>query len=292
MNSTGLAPIIDTHVHFWNLALPSTVFPTPEWQPIYQSFGPTDFLQAARPCGVTSCVFVEAGTSAEFSRFMRETAASSDAIAAIVPFVDLSSPKLSQELAAWRENPKVKAVRARFEGHADRDILTQSKTLEGLKQVAAHGLAFEFLISSYHLLDILKVYAAIPELKGVIEHLGKPDMNPNAAHAADWFAAMKQLSADTPVHVKLSLSPRGEDLAELVAHPGRGWQVEWVKPFVQYELEQFHPTRLMWGSDFPLILMQSNYPYTLAAMQAALGTLTPSDERALFHTTAQAFYGI
>lgn len=291
MNSNDAAPsgIIDTHVHFWNLRLATTTFPTPEWQPIYQSFGPAEFIQAAQATGVTACIFVEAGTSAEFRGFMAETAASSERIAAIVPFVDLTGDALAPELDAWSKNPKVKAVRARFEGHANPNVLTEPKVIEGLKQVAARGLGFEFLVSSYHLPQIRQVYAAVPQLHAVIEHLGKPDMR-SAAERSRWFDTMKMLAADTPVYCKLSLSPRGEDLAEVVAQPGRGWQVDLIKPFVQYALEQFGSARLMWGSDYPLILMQSNYPGTLGAMRAALGPLKQTDERLLFHTTAREFY--
>jgi len=290
MNMQTNFGIIDTHVHFWDLTLPGTTWPTPEWKPLYRSFRPNDFIKAAKPAGVTSCIFVEAGTAAEAARFMKETAAS-DVVAGIAPYIALTNPQLARDLDAWMQNPKVKAVRDRIEGNPDRNFLTQSKILEGLRQVAERGLVFEFLISSYHLPDIAKVYERVPELKGVIEHMGKPDIRSGSDRAV-WARDMKSLAANTPVLCKLSLSPRVEDLSELVANPGRGWRVDLIKPYAAELLEQFGANRLMWGSDYPLIFMESDYSGTLSAMQQALGSLPENDERCIFRTTALRVYGI
>jgi len=239
---------------------------------------------------MTSCVYIEAGTSDAAVHFMKEIA-SSDVVAALAPYIDLTSPHLVRELDAWMQNPKVKAVRDRMEGHPDRNILTQPQILEGLRQVAERKLAFEFLISSYHLPDILKVYEHVPSLKGVIEHMAKPDMRGGSDRAA-WTRDMKFVAANTPVLCKLSLSPRVQDLSELVANPGRGWKVDLIKPYAQELLEHFGANRLMWGSDYPLMFMESDYPGTLSAMQQALGVLNENDEQSIFRRTARQFYGI
>lgn len=282
--------IIDTHVHFWDLSLPSQVWPTPEWTPLYRSFHAEDFAQAAASAGVTSCVFIEAGTSDESARFMEQTA-HSDLIAGIAPYIDLTSRTLADDLERWMQNKKVKAVRARIEGIADRDILLQPRMLEGLRQVAARGLEYEFLTNSYHLSSILRVYEHIPDLKGIVEHMGKPDMHGGSDRAA-WTRDMQLLATHTPVTCKLSLGARLEDLDQVLAHQQEGWNVERIKPYVQLLLQAFGPSRLMWGSDYPLILMESDYKGTLDAMRQALGPLSADDERAIFRTSAGKFYNL
>lgn len=282
--------IIDTHVHFWDITLPSRVWPTPEWTPLYRSFRVEDFAQAAASAGVTSGLFIEAGTSDESARFMEQTA-TSDLIAGIAPYIDLTSPTLGADLDRWMQNKKVKAVRARIEGIADPNILLEPNVLEGLRQVAARGLVYEFLTNSYHLASILRVYESIPDLKGIVEHLGKPDMRDGSDHAA-WTRDMQNLAVNTPVTCKLSLGARLQDLDQLLAHQQEGWHIERIKPYVQLLLEKFGPARLMWGSDWPLILMESDYTRTLDAMRQALGPLSADDESAIFRASASKFYNL
>lgn len=282
--------IIDTHVHFWDITLPSQVWPTPEWTPLYRSFHLEDFAQAAASAGVTSAVFIEAGTSDESARFMEKTA-QSDLIAGIAPYIDLTSPTLAADLDRWIQNKKVKTVRARIEGIADPNILLEPTVLEGLRQVAARGLGYEFLINSYHLASILRVYENIPNLKGIVEHLGKPDVRYGSDRSA-WTRDMQNLAANTPVTCKLSLGARLEDLDQLLARQQEGWHSEQIKPYVQLLLEKFGPARLMWGSDWPLILMESDYKGTLDAMRQALGPLSADDESAIFSTSARKFYNL
>jgi L-fuconolactonase len=233
---------------------------------------------------------VEAG-GGEADQFMKESAAASDLVRGIAPYIELSSPTLAADLDSQRQSPLCKAVRARFEGHPDREILTRPATLEGLGRVADTGLVFEFLVSSFHLADIPKVYDRVPNLKAIVEHMGKPDVR-GGSDWLDWKEQIQRLATETPVQVKLSLGGRLEDLAELVAHPGRGWDVEKIRPFVQWLVECFGTERLIWGSDWPLILMESDYKGTLAAMRQALGPISTQDERAIFRTNAIAFYAL
>jgi L-fuconolactonase len=220
---------------------------------------------------------------------MEETAAASDLIAAITPYADLENPTLEEQLDGWQRNPKFRGVRARFEGHPDPDILARPGIVEGLHKLAERGLVFEFLVRSHHLKHILKVYERTPELKGVIEHLAKPDMI-EGSDSAEWHQQMEALARNTNVACKLSLSPQGEQIADLLANPGRGWSVENIKPYVQFLLESYGCSRLMWGSDWPVALLTAGYTTTYQAMREAIGPLDPADELSLFRNTAVRFY--
>jgi L-fuconolactonase len=222
---------------------------------------------------------------------MEQMAASSDLIGAIVPYVDLENPALEQELDHWQRNPKFRGVRSRFEGHPDLDVLSRSSTRNGLRIIAHRGLVFEFLVRSCHLTGILQIYEHIPELKGVIEHMAKPDMTAGTDRKA-WRVYMKALAENTGVTCKLSLSPRVEEIGKLLSSLEQGWPVESIKPYAQFLIEYFGPHRLMWGSDWPVALLVSDYRRTYQAMREAIGTVNPNDELSLFRTTAMRFYGL
>jgi len=283
--------IVDTHCHMWRLELARQTGLTPELKPLFRTFEPKDLTEASRQVGVRMCVLIEAGTTAEENRTIEQMAASSELIAAIAPYVNLESLKLEDELDYWQQNPKFRGVRARFEGHPDPDILARPSIVEGLCRIAQRGLVFEFLVRSGHLKDILKVYERTPELKGVIEHMAKPDVV-EGSDSAEWHQHMKALARNINVTCKLSLSPRVEQIGELLANLGKGWLVESIKPYVQFLLEHYGCDRLMWGSDWPVALLVSDYTGTYRAMREAIGPLAPADELRLFRKTAVQFYGL
>ena len=150
-------------------------------------------------------------------------------------------------------------------------------------------MIFEFLVRSWHLKHLLRIYECIPELEGVIEHMAKPD-TVGESDSAEWYQQMKALARNTGVTCRLSLSPRVEQIGELLAKPGRGWPVESIKPYVRFLIEQFGCNRLMWGSDWPIALLLSDYEGTYEAMRTATGPLDAADELCLFHKTAVRFY--
>ncbi len=291
MNQQSLAElgIVDTHVHFWRLELLRRA-----WQPppvIFRTFEPKNLIEVAAPIGVNRCVLVESGTTNADNRALAEFAASSTFVDAIISYADLESPTLERELDHWAQNQKFRGIRMRFEGHPDPNILTRPSVIEGLRKVAQRGLVFEFLVVTSHLQDILKVYERVPDLKGNIEHMGKPDLR-RGADREEWSQYMQALAENTPATCKLSIGPRAADLEEIYANQGQGWPLEHIKPPIQFLLEQFGPDRLMWGSDWPLVLLESDYAGGYQATREALGQLNPNDELRLFRTTALQFYSL
>ena len=77
---------------------------------------------------------------------------------------------------------------------------------------------------------------------------------------------------------------------ELLANPDQGWPVEAVRPYVQFLLEEFGTSRLMWGSDWPIALLTTDYAGIYGAMREAIGPIGAEDELKLFHSNAVQFY--
>ena len=288
MSATNLG-IIDTHCHLWKLEVSGQTWVTPELGPLHRSFEPDDAVEASRDVGVVSLVVVEAGDTSEENRALEQMADSSEAIGAIIPYADLESADLEKELDYWRQVPKFRGVRMRFEEHPDPDILARPSIQEGLAAFAQTGHVFDFLVRTHHLNDVLKVYDRVPDLKGIIEHMAKPDMA-DGTDKADWQKGMRALARNTDLACKISLSPRGEDIPGRAKNPGRGWSAEAIKPFVHHLLDEFGPERLIWGSDWPIALVTSDYGGTYQAMKDAIGPLRSEDEARMFSTNAAELY--
>ena len=281
--------IVDTHVHFWQLELLRRA-----WQPppvIFRTFGPPDLIDDAAAVGVKNCVLVEAGTTAEDNRALADFAASSEFVAGMISYANLESPTLEQELDALSDSPKFRGVRMRCEGDPDTEILTRPGVIGGMRKVAQRGLVLDLLVVTDHLKAVPTVYERVPDLKAIIDHIGKPDLRRGSDFAA-WRDLMRAVAEDTDAYCKMSIGPRAADMEEISASQGQGWELEQLRPPLQFLLEQFGPERMAWGSDWPLVLLQSDYGGGLQAVRDALGPLDADDEMRLFRGTAMQFYSL
>ncbi len=283
--------IVDTHCHLWDLEVARKTWITPELKQLYNSFGPADITEASAEVGVGKFVVIEAGTTPEENASIAEMAAESEVIAGFAPWVDLESPGLGDELDEWQQDPKFCAVRMRFEGDPDDNVLAKPSIVDGLRTVAGKGIIFEFLVRTQHLSHVLEICTNIPELRGIIEHLAKPDMV-EGTERAEWEGHMRALARNTNLNAKLSLSPRAERMDDLLANPNQGWSVEAIRPYIHLLLEEFGTSRLMWGSDWPIALTTTDYAGIYRAMREAIGPIDSEDELRLFRGNAIEFYGL
>lgn len=283
--------VVDTHCHMWSLQLVRQTWLSPEFKKLFKSFGPRGLARDSRKVGISSIVLIESGESTQENSFLEGIAQDTGSIGAILPYVNLESTDLESELTYWQKNPKFRGIRHRFEIRSDREIITRPGIIKGLLEVVKRGLVFEFSVRSYHLKDIMGFYERSPELKGVIEHMAKPNIS-NAEIDHEWYENMKILARNTNIVCKLSLSPTLDQMNSWLAEPIDVWPVEPIKPYVQFLLEEFGVDRLMWGSDWPLCLMTGGYIKTYQSMRDAIGLIDPADELRLFRTTANKFYDL
>ena len=281
---------VDAHCHLWEIGLAKN-WMTPEWPGMFQTFRPDDIAAVSQPLGVTSAIAIECGLSDGENEALRQAAAESDYIRGYTPHVDLESADLGGKLKMWDSDPKCVGVRMRFEGHPDQAILRRESIVEGLKQVAGHGLVFEYLVRSQHLLDIVRLQEKVPALKAIIEHMAKPDFA-GGIDRHDWEVGMGAIANHTNVSCKLSFSPQGERLPDLLANPRPGWPVDAMKPFVKFVIDHFGADRVMWGSDYPIALLTSDYAGTLGTIEQILGPIDATLRRQLFQQNAIDFYGV
>lgn len=281
--------IIDTHFHLWRQELAEQTWLTPQMTFLCRTFDPSDFEQASVPTGVQAGVLVEAGNTPQENDEMQRMAGASSKIAAFMPHADLEDPKLGEQLDRWQHDPKFKGIRMGFENHEDPDILKRPGIIEGLREIAQRDLIFEFLVRVPHLNDVVAIYEKIADLRGVVEHLAKPDLATDRERD-QWQRGMATLAEHSSIHAKLSLSPRGEEMAELLRGPKRGWPATKLQPYVEFMIDHFGPDRLMWGSDWPIALFTTDYPGTWNTMCGLIAHLSPADRAKMVGGTANQFY--
>ena len=283
--------LIDTHCHLWKRKLSKRTWLTPALGVLYRTFGVDDLEDATGEVGTVSCVLIEAGKSPEENRLLQHSAKASSSIKAFVSYADLGSPDLARDLDLWQRDPKFRGVRMGLEGADATEMLNRPSVLDGLREVARRGLIFEFLAQTHQLKDVIAVCNKVPELKGIIEHMGKPDLT-DKKDLSQWKEYMSILAKDSPVTCKLSFSPRGQDFMSLLANPEGALSPDLIEPHVVHLLEHFGAKRLMWGSDWPICLLFGGYSETWDIFDETISRFTMQDKTRIFGGNAVAFYGL
>ncbi|SFS21883.1 amidohydrolase family protein [Yoonia litorea] len=200
-----------------------------------------------------------------------------------VVFCDVTADDLDGQLDRFQTLSTVRGVR-QIVGRAPGEdaktgtngLLADPRFAEGLRRAGARGLSFDLQLIPDLYSDMARVLDHAPETAIALCHCGSPTDRSAAGHAA-WAEALRLLSERPQVTCKLS----GLGMFD------HDWTVETIRPFVETCLDQFGPTRCMFGSNFPVDSLYSDYAILLSAMRQ----IVPADmHEAVFGATAAAFY--
>ena len=280
--------IVDTHCHFWWRETNSWL--DESWGILYRDYTPVEHQAASRSAGVTRCVIVEAGDTDIDNQTIIDFATEFDFVGGLILQADLSDPSLGHRLDAWQKLPKFRGVRMNYEAHPDPDIATRPAVIEGLRELARRELIHDFLPLVHHLDGIATSIEQVPELKSIIEHYSKPDFD--GTMAREWEQGMRRIARETGTCCKLSLSPQVTRSTEYLQHPNLGWPIAAIRQYTDFYLQELGPDRLIWGSDWPVALMTTDYAGMLTIHRKLLGVLAPEVELKLFRTNAETFYNV
>lgn len=284
--------VVDAHHHLWVRART----PQPWIDPHTMSRIDADFTAAdlpARAHGVTATVVVQSADSWDESRELLAVAASPagrDAgIAGVVAWADLLAPDLPDRLAALRAGPggdRLVGIRTQVQAQSA-DHLDRDDVRRGIAAVGAAGLAFDLVVLPDHLPAAARLAHDLPDVRLVLDHLGKPDLTGGVADPvalASWREDLAALAAAGNVTAKIS--------GLVTEARWDAWTLADLWPAVDHALRVFGPDRLMVGSDWPVCLLASDYGDWLDTAGALLAGLTPTERTAVWAGTARRTYAL
>jgi L-fucono-1,5-lactonase len=285
LDSTREPNRVDAHQHFWTLAEVDYPWLTrSEYAPIHRDFGPADLEPLLRTTGIGRTITVQAANSLDDTDAMLRHADRHAWIAAVTGWIPLLDPRQAERaLERYAAHAAFRGVRHLVHDEPDPDWLLRASVRESLAMLAEHGLVFEIpAVFPRHLVHVPTLAGELPNLKIVIDHLGKP---PIASGALDpWAAQLSAAAAHPHVYAKVS----GLNTA---ADPQR-WSAQDLRPFIEIALEQFGPHRLMFGSDWPVCLMAGDYERVWRETLRVLDRQPASAREAVLGGTAIAVYGL
>jgi L-fuconolactonase len=271
--------IVDSHFHCWRLARGDYGWLTPALAPIYRDVTIEDWQREAQPLGVQGGVLVQAAPTEAETAFLLDEADRHETVLGLVGWVDLLAGDAPERIARLAAQPKLKALRPMLHDLPDPRWILQPVLEPALRAMVDHDLTLDALVRPAHLAVLRQLCLRHPDLRLVVDHAAKPDIA--AASWQPWADDLARLADETQATCKLSglLTEAGSRPAPCAAQRWAG-----------FALAHFGASRLMWGSDWPVLELAASYGQWWADTQALLAPLDPAARAAVLGGTARRVY--
>lgn len=274
---------IDSHQHFWIYDKQRDAWINEDMQPVIgKDFLPNDISSLLKQSKIDGSVAVQASESEEETKFLVELSKVYALIKGVVGWIDLHDQNLDNRLDYWSKEPVVKGFRHVIEGEPAGDYLMQETFQRGLKKLSEKGYTYDLLIRPRHFQSTLESVAKQPSLTFILDHMAKPNIADNQYD--DWAIFIKELSKFPNVYCKLS--------GIVTEAKWNNWQVEDLKPYVDFTLESFGAERVLYGSDWPVCTLSSSYEQWVNAVELLIGELSESEQKMIWGGNAIRVYNL
>jgi L-fuconolactonase len=274
---------IDAHHHLWDLDVRDQPW-TAELPALRRSFGIDELRPTLVANEVDATVLVQTISVADETPELLALADAEPVIAGVVGWIDLTAPDAADQLARLQDGEgggRLVGIRHQVQEEPDPRWLCRADVRRGLAAVGEAGLAYDLLVKPQQLDSAVDTVRALPDMRFVLDHAGKPAIRDGAIQP--WHAEVAELAQLPNVAVKLS---------GLVTEAADEWTVEQLRPYVDVLLQAFGPFRIMFGSDWPVCLLAASYREVVAAAHELTSQLSSAERDDVFGETAARWYGI
>jgi L-fuconolactonase len=284
MTAGDRTPLVDTHLHMWDLERCEYGWITPAVGILDRTHSIDEVEQERLAAGVTGAVLVQAANSRCDTDLMLAAMAAHPYVTGVVGWVDLlRGDAAGEDAAALAADGRVVGIRHLIHDEPDPDWVVQGVVVDGLREVARAGLAFDVVaVLPRHLEHVPTLAATVPGLTLVIDHLAKPPIA--SGDLAGWRTRLAAAAAHPNVYAKVS----GLDTA--AGSPD--WTPDDLRPAFDHALEVFGADRLMYGGDWPVSRLGGGYARQHAAFERLTADLSAAERAAVRSGSATRAYGL
>jgi len=276
--------IIDAHLHIWDIT--KLHYP---WLQVLNSINKTfllqDYIKAGSGYEIESMVFVQCECLPEEALqeldFVHTENKNDNRIKAITAYAPVEQgKKLERFLNELLKDTVVKAVRRMTDNEPE--LCLTKDFLEGMQLLAANNLSLELSIKPRQVEETLKLIEQCPQNNFILDHLGKPSIASNGFD--DYKKNIMQFAAHSNVTAKVSGLITEANL--------RTWTKEQIQPYIEFAFEKFGFDRLMFGSDWPVVLLAGSFTKWIETLLEITMNYTEEERSKLFYANSKYIYRI
>ena len=276
-------PIVDTHVHLWH---PKQLrYPWLKQVPaLNKPYLLKDYTAAYGDLDIEAMVFVQCDTHPDDglkeAAWVTSLAATEPRIRGIVAWAPLEEGNLVEPFVEkLAQNPLVKGIRRLIQGESV-DFCILPNFVNGVKTLVRYGLSFDLCIFHPQLTNAIRLIEQCPNVQFILDHIGKPDIKNQSFEP--WKQEISTLADFSNVHCKVS------GLVTEANH--ENWIAADLQPYIEHVIDSFGFDRVIYGSDWPVSTLASDYIRWVQTLQEAISGCTSEEMKNLFYNNAKNFY--
>jgi L-fuconolactonase len=272
--------ILDAHHHLWRYSPEEYGWISDEMSVLARDFTVADLRATAAKCGVTGSIAVQARQTIAETEQLLDIADADDFVRGVVGWAPLVDPAVREVLDRWSTRSKLKGLRHVVQDEPDDAFLLCDDFNRGVAETIRRGLTYDILIFARHLPTAAQFVDRHPNGRFVLDHIAKPRIA--AGDIEPWRTQMIELARHPNVACKIS--------GVVTESDWQSWSTESIRPYLDAALEAFGPTRLLYGSDWPVCLLASSYERWVEVVTDWAGQLSLTEQASFFHGAAETAY--
>ena len=274
--------IIDAHQHFWEPSRGDYHW-MPKNNPILnRKYEVKDLSQASKSIDLYKTVLVQAAATNAETEYMLNIAENSDLVSGVVGWVNFEDPNQLEQLKTFTKNPKFVGVRPMIQDIPDENWVLNKDFDIFFKTIIDLDLSFDALGFPIHLENFYIIASKYPSLRFVIDHLMKPKICNNDQKEFDhWKNGMSKFSNLDNVYCKFS---------GMVTEACENWTEDDLKPYSNEILKIFTDKKTLWGSDWPVCNLRTDYISWCNTAQNLTNNLSLDQKQNIFYDNVIKFY--
>jgi L-fucono-1,5-lactonase len=278
---------IDAHHHLWRYKPDEFGWINNDMSTIRRDFLPEDLKPLLDSAGISGTIAVQARQSIEETNWLlqladNETSAGGAWIKGVVGWAPIAAADFEETLANLRQYRRLKGLRHVIQDEPDDQFILSPAFNRGVRMLHDTGLVYDILIHARHLPQTLQFVDLHPDQSIVLDHCAKPPIS--AGQLEPWSTHLRELARRPNVCCKLS---------GLVTEAAwQQWTPAILEPYWRVVLDAFSPTRLLFGSDWPVALLASSYQRWIDIVTEWVAPLSESERDAIWGGTARRVYSL
>jgi predicted TIM-barrel fold metal-dependent hydrolase len=295
-------PIIDAHIHLWDLGMDRHPWLRPtggaiqalgDLAPIRRNYLVDDYRRDAVNQNLVASVHIEAAWDRADDplavvEWLETLDKSSGVAIRYIGFADLTAPNAAAMLDRLSEVKRCVGVRQMLSWHPTEQarsfasrpgIADEADFRRGVALLARHDQLLEFMLYPYQAEELARLAVGFPNQTFIVNHCGSP-IDRDHDGMLRWKEGLKRLGSAPNILIKISAltaydpSPTPESLRDVALHC----------------IECFGVDRSIFGSDFPVGRLWTSYDAIFDGFKAIVRDFSEAEQSALFHDNARRIY--
>ena len=273
--------IFDSHIHFWKYDKQRYSWMSKDMKLLREDHLPEHFALTQKRNEVEGVIAVEADGSELENHFLIELAKTHPIIRGIVGCINVKDKNAGERLSYFSQYSIIKGWRYDLQKENE-GILKEASFHAALDAMQSMDHTFDLLITAEQLPFAGKIAEQFPGVIFILDHCGKPDLR--TGNKSQWESDIRELAKHTNVHCKVS--------GLLTQTKWKDWKPGDFYPHLDVVFDAFGTHRLMFGSDWPVMLLSGIYVQWKSLLEKYMENYSSDEVQQVFSTNCKIIYEV